>query len=462
MTNLMFLFLFYNKKDYISCVYIFERVAICDILKMEKNKSFSPYQLRMGLFYGAIVMGILGVLDPIMMPVHYHIAWIIRYAVFMPLLLIFFVLTYFERYTKRAEIPAFLLLLSGQISIIVFIAISSPDEIAYSSYYLGLFVILLWTAFISRFGFNANLILFIITFVLLNFVFVFIDHSFSRTNLPIELPRVIGINLLLLTGGIIIVIGSYRLEKEMKKNIKAKEAAEESLPLKTAFLSNMSHEIRTPLNSLIGFSDILRRPYLEDYKKEIYLEYIQKGSHQLLKVINDIMDISKIESNQLALNIDKFKGGKLVFDRIDYYKENVHLYTKKPLKIHQNIPAESINHYVMTDRFRFYQIMDNLISNALKYTNEGGVEVGISPLNGQSQKYIEFYVKDTGVGIDKNNFEYIFEVFNKIEGNNQQPGNGLGLSISKRLVEMLGGRITLESEINKGTTFYFTMPAFLA
>jgi len=372
----------------------------------------------------------------------------------------FFILTFFERFTKRSQLPAFLLLLSGQISIIVFIAISSPDEIAYNSYYLGLFVILLWTAFVSRFGFNANLILFIVTIVMLNFVFVFIDHSFSRTNFSNEFPRVIGINLLLLTGGIIIVNGSYRLEKEMKMNIKAKEAAEESLRLKTAFLSNMSHEIRTPLNSLIGFSDILQKPDLEDYKKEIYLEFIQKGSRQLLKVVNDIMDISKIESNQLTLNVDKFKVGKLVFDRVDYFKENIHLYTKKPLKIYQNIPAESINRFVMTDRYRFYQVMDNLISNALKYTYEGGVEVGISPLNGQSNKFIEIYVKDTGVGIDKRNFDYIFEVFNKVEGKNQQPGNGLGLSISKRIVEMLGGRIRLESEINKGTTFFFTMPVF--
>lgn len=428
---------------------------------MGNNKSFTPYEIRMGIFYGAIVMGGLGVLDPMMMPVHFKIAWMIRYAVFMPILVIFFILSFFKKFNKTSELPNFLLLLAGQISIIAFIAISGPDEMAYSSYYLGLFVILLWTAFVSRFGFKANLVLFIITVVLMNLVFILIDHSFSEDKITGELPRVIGINLLLVTCGLIIVNGSYRLEKEMKKNIKAKEAAEESLRLKTAFLSNMSHEIRTPLNSVIGFSDILQKPDLEDYKKEIYLEYIQKGSHQLLKVINDIMDISKIESNQLALNIDKFKAGKLVFDRVDYYKENIHLYTKKPLKIHQNIPAESINRYVMTDRFRFYQIMDNLISNALKYTIEGGIEVGISPLNGQSKKYIEFYVKDTGVGIDKNNFDYIFEVFNKIEGNNLQPGNGLGLSISKRMVEMLGGKITLESEINKGTTFFFTMPSFI-
>ena len=148
-----------------------------------------------------------------------------------------------------------------------------------------------------------------------------------------------------------------------------------------------------------------------------------------------------------------------MFERVDYFKENIHLFTKKPIKIHYNIPAVSINHYVIADRFRVMQVMDNLISNALKYTLQGEVEVGIAPVNGSKNAFVKFYVKDTGIGIDEKNFEYIFEVFNKIEGTKIKPGNGLGLSISKRLVEMMGGSMFLESEIDKGTTFYFILPA---
>ncbi|MFA9388327.1 MAG: ATP-binding protein [Prolixibacteraceae bacterium] len=425
---------------------------------MEKEKLFSPYEIRMGIFYGAIVMGLLGILDPIMMPVHYRIAFIIRYAIFMPILIIFFILSFYEKFTKRSQIPSFLLLLSGQIVIIAFIAISSPDEIAYNSYYLGLFVILLWTAFVSRFGFKANLILFVITIVLLNLVFGFVDHSFSEARFSEELPRVVGINLLLMTGGLIIVNGSYRLEIGMEKTIKAKEAAEESLRLKSTFLSNMSHEIRTPLNGMIGFADILQEEDLAPYKRKLYLGFLQKGSHQLLKVINDIMDISKMESDQMVFSMEKLKAGKLIYEKVDFYRENIHLYTKRPIKIQVNLPPESINCFIHTDGYRFSQIMDNLISNALKYTNEGEVVVGISPLENKSQEYLQFYVKDTGIGIEQKNFEFIFEVFNKIEGKQLRPGNGLGLSISKKIVEKMGGRIWLESELDVGTTFFFTLP----
>ncbi|MBN2891407.1 MAG: response regulator [Bacteroidales bacterium] len=233
----------------------------------------------------------------------------------------------------------------------------------------------------------------------------------------------------------------------------AKKQAEESDKLKTVFLANMSHEIRTPMNAILGFSVLLKKNNLEKPKQERYLEIIHKSSNQLLKIIDDIIDISKIDANQINITIEPcsplelVKDVKSVFFHIKEYSEN-----KNVELILDRITNETI--FIESDPNRLKQVISNLISNAYRYTEYGKIIFGYT-LNSDD---IVFFVKDTGIGIPKEKQEVIFERFRQVDEFSYHEGTGLGLTISKALVELLGGKIWLESEPNKGTVFYFSIP----
>ena len=433
--------------------------------EMKKYSSFSKYELRMGVFYGAIALGVFGILDPLLMPENYHIAWVIRYAIFIPLLTIFFGLTYFPFFLKISRLPSFILLLIGQLLVLTMIAISSESEPARHHYYIGLLIIMLWTGFVSRFGLKENVLLIIFTIIMLNVVYGFVHHSFAKENFPDQKTLILGTNIILIMSGAIIINGTLQIQKfkkellkEIRRTENAKQIAERNDRLKSAFLANMSHEVRTPLNGMIGFSELLKETDLPQAKREFYLNFIRNGSIQLLRIIDDIIDISKLESDDVSISPSKFKVGKVLFEKIDYYQQNKELFTKKNIEIRMKIPPESINLTLNADLERFSKILDHLILNGIKYTDQGYLEIGISTLEQTAENFIQFYVSDTGIGIDEKNFTFIFERFNKVKDNRLSSGNGLGLSITKKLVELMGGKIWVKSEINKGSTFYFTLP----
>lgn len=235
----------------------------------------------------------------------------------------------------------------------------------------------------------------------------------------------------------------------------AKEHAEESDRLKSAFLANMSHEIRTPLNSIIGFSELLSDEFFEpDQKKEFILSIIINGNN-LLNIISDIIDISKIEAGQITIH-------KMEIPVANFMKEiNAQYVAKVEEKNLTYVCNCYCNEYgsdvfVLADQERLRQVFNNLISNALKFTSEGGIEVGCKAWN----EWVEFYVKDTGIGIPPEFHIVIFDRFRQVEGEKTRKygGNGLGLAITKNLIELMGGRIWVESELGKGATFYFTLP----
>jgi len=233
----------------------------------------------------------------------------------------------------------------------------------------------------------------------------------------------------------------------------AKNKAEESDRLKTAFLANMSHEIRTPMNAIVGFADLLLKPGITYDKIEKYSKIININSHQLLSLINDIIDISKIESGQIQIYKKKTNINDIldelynIFQPMAYNKNLI-------LKIHKSLLPHDA--FIITDETKFKQIFINLLNNALKFTSSGEINFGYT----KKDDFIVFYVSDTGIGISPENYEIIFERFRQVDGSNTRKygGAGLGLSISKALVELLGGKIWLESEENIGTTFYFTLP----
>lgn len=227
----------------------------------------------------------------------------------------------------------------------------------------------------------------------------------------------------------------------------AKEAAEASDRLKSQFISNMSHEIRTPLNSIVGFSELLMTAKTPEEQHE-FMAVIKNNNEQLLQLINDIIDLSKIEANILEFEYSNVDINEVINTVV--HNNSRRIETGKNLGIHFNAPAKKCT--IMTERNRIRQVINNLVTNAVKFTKEGIVEVGyeIRP------NHMYFYVKDTGVGIPKDKQEVIFERFVKL--NNFIAGTGLGLSVCRSVVHKMGGEIGVESEPEQGATFWFTLP----
>ena len=245
------------------------------------------------------------------------------------------------------------------------------------------------------------------------------------------------------------------LEDTVKKRTteleKAKIKAEESDRLKSAFLANISHEIRTPLNAIVGFSSLFANPDLSQKDIEEYITIIEKNSNSLTVLINDILDISKIEVGQLDLIISDFNVNEILSDLEMYYRyrednENVSI-----IFINKNSSKLIINNAPE----RFKQIVINLINNAIKFTDKGFIKFGYEKRDND----ILFYVHDSGTGIPPENINNIFKYFQKYNTNNKNHrGTGLGLSISKQLIEIMGGKIWAESEEGIGTKILFTLP----
>ena len=236
--------------------------------------------------------------------------------------------------------------------------------------------------------------------------------------------------------------------------VTALKKAEESDQLKSAFLQNMSHEIRTPMNAIVGFSELLADSEITGAEKEALISLIEKSSEVLLTLLNDILDMSQIQANQLVIQSQPVNAIEILKELFAMFQLQAQT---KGIELILELGTLGENLFCLADPFRFKQVLSNLISNALKFTEKGFVEFGTTS---QTKKLITFYIKDTGIGISKEVGNSIFERFQKIETAKTKlyRGVGLGLSISNYLVKAMGGTIWYESELGQGTTFYFTLP----
>ena len=237
----------------------------------------------------------------------------------------------------------------------------------------------------------------------------------------------------------------------------AKEHAEESDRLKTAFLQNMSHEIRTPMNAIMGFSDLLVRNFEDKPKLKKFSDIIGQRSSDLLNIINDILDIAKIESGQLPVNLEESNLSELFAELTSFFVEYQKRIGKQHIKFSLQAFCVQKENIIITDKVKLKQILINLITNAFKFTNDGKIESGCKF---DENHNLLFYITDTGIGIPSDKHKVVFERFTQLQQSSKMNigGTGLGLPIVKGLIGLLGGKIFLQSEPNKGSTFSFSIP----
>jgi len=284
---------------------------------------------------------------------------------------------------------------------------------------------------------------------------------FARKKNGDEFPALLYVNRILrndkvtgLRGIIVDITEKVRYTEELKKQMLRAEKADK---LKSAFLANMSHEIRTPMNSIVGFSQILTQSGLDMDTKLEYAEYIRNSSDLLLKIINDILDIAKIESGQFKISCTLFDLNSLM-NKIEVQANELKKSRKKEsLKIRIIKSYEHSIFVINSDPHRIEQVLINLVSNAIKFTHTGSIEIGYLV---SDKNKLEFFIKDTGIGIPSDKLDFVFERFTQVEETNskQYEGTGIGLSICKSIVELLGGRIWVESVPDYGSVFSFELP----
>lgn len=250
-------------------------------------------------------------------------------------------------------------------------------------------------------------------------------------------------------------VALYRRELE-NQLVAAKVKAVEADRLKSAFLANMSHEIRTPMNAILGFSQLLAIPDLPDVKRKQYIDIINSKGNMLVKLINDIIDASKVEAGQLTIIKVPFTLNNLLNNINKFYQKEKILQQREAVEISLEMPPDTDSLEINTDEGRLEQVLTNLIGNALKFTERGFVKFGYTV----ETDCILFFVKDTGIGIDPKMQQYIFERFRQVDdgASKKYGGTGLGLAISRGIVQLMGGKIWVESIPGEGTTFFFTIP----
>jgi signal transduction histidine kinase len=244
-------------------------------------------------------------------------------------------------------------------------------------------------------------------------------------------------------------------KKTENKLLKLKRTAEESDRLKSAFLANMSHEIRTPMNAIIGFSELLNMPDVPYEKKKEYAQIIKKKGNDLLSLIDDIIEISKFENGQLSISKTEFNLPAFMKENLSIFRDRKDKLGKDLISIELKIPKDNEITSIYADQGRLYQVLSNLITNALQFTNRGVIKFGYKL---EDNRKLRFFVKDNGTPLTKKEQKHIFNRFRQVEETTIKKftSSGLGLTISKMIVDLMDGRIGLKAE-DEGNTFFFTI-----
>lgn len=447
-------------------------------LFLDKYFDSSIKQVRLMLVLVTFLYGAFYILDRMVVPDQKEIFFLIRFGIVIPIKVIIFLFSFTTIFRKIWQLTIFIAFIVSGIGISMMLVIAPEVYI----YFGGIMLVFIAGYFFTKLRFLMASIAGLITVLIYNIA----TALYTETAPEI----VITINFFLVSTNIVCMFASYNLEflsrrgffqnqlldqrkaeiEEANKNleqnvnertkelIKAKNQAEESDRLKSAFLANMSHEIRTPMNGILGFSELLKEPGLTGHEQQKYIGIIQKSGARMLNIINDIVDISKIEAGLMQPDIKESNIKGQIEYIYTFFKPEAEAKGLK-LSINNSLPQREV--FINTDREKLYSILTNLLKNAIKYTHNGLIEMGLDAVQTHNgTPMLQFYIKDTGIGIPKDRHEAIFERFIQadIEDRMAYQGAGLGLTITKAYVEMLGGKIWVESGEGIGSTFYFTLP----
>jgi len=442
-------------------------------LFLKKYFSDSIFQFRVAFILVIILYGSFGYLDSQVIPEYATAFHAIRFLFVIPILSIVFLLSFTRFFQKIWQVLLLISVIAGGFGISI-MTMFAPENY---TYYAGMMLVF------SAGYFFIKLRFFLATIAGWSILLIYNIGAIYYTHTPDEL--LINNNFFFISANLIGMFAAYNIEYYTRRNfflsqkldsermlvldanknlertveertkelLKAKEQAEESDRLKSAFLANMSHEIRTPMNGILGFAELLKEPGLTGKEQQDYIRIIEKSGARMLNIINDIVDISKIEAGLMKLEIQDSNVNEQIQDIYTFFKPEVEA---KGMILSFHTPLPTIEAILKTDREKVYAILTNLVKNAIKYSNTGIIEIGYNKRDSD----LEFYVKDTGIGIPNDRHGAIFERFIQadIPGEWAQQGAGLGLSITKAYVEMLGGKIRVASQVSVGSTFYFTLP----
>ena len=441
----------------------------------------SLFQFRAAFLMVTILYAGFGFLDSVIIKEYAFLFHIIRFAVVVPLLSFVFILSFSKVFKKVWQEILFIcfIVAGGGITVMT---LKAPENYTYYAgmmliFSAGYFFISLrffwatiagWTTLLL-FNFGAVFFSEIKTVMLVSNDFFFVSANligmFAAYNIEFYKRRDFFLNQQLDRQNTDIIEANKNLESKVAERTKelntAKEQAEESDRLKSAFLANMSHEIRTPMNGILGFAELLKEPGLSGEEQHEYLGIIERSGTRMINIINDIVDISKIESGDMKVSLSQTNVNDQLEFIYSFFKPEVE---QKGLSLTMKNSLPSEEAILLSDREKLYAILTNLVKNAIKYTMKGSIEFGcntIETLHATSlPTSLQFFVKDTGIGIPVHRQEAIFERFIQADITKKQAyqGAGLGLAISKAYVEMLGGKIWVESKEGIGSTFYFTLP----
>lgn len=303
-------------------------------------------------------------------------------------------------------------------------------------------------------------------YVIVSGVYIFysdriVSHLFNNLDVITTINTYKGWGFVLITGLLLLYLLSRETRKriQVEENLKnAKEKAEEADRLKSAFLANMSHEIRTPMNAIMGFSQLLDSDQVTPDNRRKFTRTIRQRTEDLLHIINDILDISKLESGTLIISEYPGQVMDLLEEMRDFFRSRNEILTGRNVSFNIKSSLNAEQNRVLADFQRLRQVLMNLVDNACKFTQKGFIEIGCFLAD---ESTLQFYVKDTGTGIPEKDQKVIFERFRQAESEskkNRQSGTGLGLSISKGIVELMHGLIWVDSMEGSGSTFHFTIP----
>ncbi len=442
-------------------------------LFLKKYFSESIFQFRAAFILVIILYAAFGYLDSRVVPEYATAFHSIRFLFVIPVLLIVFLLSFTPIFQKVWQVLLLISVIVGGAGISIMTLVAPKNYVYYAGMMLvfsaGYFFIKLRFFFASIAGwsilllYNIGAIYFTRTpydllitnnffFVSANLIGMFAAYNieyYTRRNFVLS-QRLDNERLLVLDANKNLEI---TVEERTRELLKAKEHAEESDRLKSAFLANMSHEIRTPMNGILGFSELLKEPGLSGETQQDYIRIIEKSGTRMLNIINDIVDISRIEAGLMKIKMQESNINEQMQYIYTFFKPEV---DAKGMKLSINIPLPTEDANITTDREKVYAILTNLVKNAIKYSYEGTIELGYV----KRDNNLEFYVKDTGIGIAHDKQDVIFERFIQADTPKEwaRQGAGLGLSITKAYLEMLGGKIWVESQEGVGSTFYFTLP----